>query len=316
MFCTRSTFTSSTSGGLSFVKIKWIRDVIRPIKVCINGIESHWEDVCKTEIIVPEWRKRLFFALLTPLGCQWSDLQGEPQQHNLPSIFYQNEDGNFCLCCCCHSLLLFHCCLHWCQSIVCVACPASVAHVTHGAMSRGCIFIVFFCKFFIACFVVVLDVLVAGDLRHKYSQSTWGFPLSGPSGYWLRLSCLHHGNWHPVDDDCCREMSIVVILTTSSWCLCCICWQGCLVASEVDCHCPSCQVRGTLVLWALWHFTMMASIASIAISNGFDCAHCYWWWHCCLLLLVVTVPSSDDYIVFTARIINSFITIQTEFSIY
>ncbi len=58
--------------------------------------------------------------------------------------FYQNEDGNFCLCCCRCSLFLFHCCLQWCQSIVCVACPASVAHVTHGASVTWLYFYCFF----------------------------------------------------------------------------------------------------------------------------------------------------------------------------
>jgi hypothetical protein len=57
---------------------------------------------------------------------------------------------------------------------------------------------------------------------------------------------------------------------------------------------------------------MMALIASIAISDGFDHAHRDWQWRCCLLLLVATVPSSDACDVFTARIFNSLITIQTE----
>jgi hypothetical protein len=35
------------------------------------------------------------------------------------------------------------------------------------------------------------------------------------------------------DNDCCLGMSIVVILTTSSPCLCRVCWQGRLVAPRI-----------------------------------------------------------------------------------
>ncbi len=99
----------------------------------------------KLEIIVQKWRKRLFlFTLLTQLGCWWSGLQREPQQHNLPSFFYQNEDGNLCFCCCCCSACLFCCCLGRHQSIVCVACPASVACVTRGASVTWLHFYCFF----------------------------------------------------------------------------------------------------------------------------------------------------------------------------
>jgi hypothetical protein len=44
--------------------------------------------------------------------------------------------------------------------------------MTRGASVTRLYFLLFLCKFFIACFVVVLDVLVAGDLRHEYAQST------------------------------------------------------------------------------------------------------------------------------------------------
>ncbi len=72
--------------------------------------------------------------------------------------------------------------------------------------------------------------------------------------------------------------------------------------SKANCHGSPCCIRGTLILWALWRFTMMALIVSIMISDGFNCAHCDWRWCHCLLLLVATVPSSDPCIVFTARI--------------
>jgi hypothetical protein len=60
---------------------------------------------------------------------------------------------------------------------------------------------------------------------------------------------------------------------------------------------------------------MMALIVSIAISDGFNHAHRDWRWRRCLLSLVVTVPSSDACGVFTAKIFNSLITIQTELSL-
>jgi hypothetical protein len=60
---------------------------------------------------------------------------------------------------------------------------------------------------------------------------------------------------------------------------------------------------------------MMALIVSIAISDGFDRAHRDWQWHHCLLLLGATVPSFDACIIFTARIFNNLITIQTELSL-
>ncbi len=145
----------------------------------------------KLEIVVQKWRKHLFlFALLTRLGCWWSGLQREPQQHNLPSIFYQNEDSNLCLRCCQSSACLFCCRLGWHQSIVCVACPASVAHVTRDASVTWLHFLLFLCKFFITCFIVVLDVLVAGDLRHECAQSAWGFLFRGPPGCCVRRACV------------------------------------------------------------------------------------------------------------------------------
>jgi ABC-type long-subunit fatty acid transport system fused permease/ATPase subunit len=52
--------------------------------------------------------------------------------------------------------------------------PSSSECCVHDAW-RKChmaVFFIVFCEFIIACFVVVLDVLVAGDLRHEYAQST------------------------------------------------------------------------------------------------------------------------------------------------
>jgi hypothetical protein len=188
----------------------------------------------KLEIVVQEWRKRLFlFALLTRLGCQWSDLQREPQQHNLPSIFYQNEDVNF-LSSVLSSQLMLVLLLLGMVSVDCVHCSSSECR-THDAWRKvtWLYVLLFFHKFFIACFVVVLNVHVAKDLRHEYAQFAWGFPFRGPPGSWLRSSCLHRGNWHSFDNDCHCGMSVVMILTMSSWRLCCVCWQGRLVASRL-----------------------------------------------------------------------------------
>jgi hypothetical protein len=209
--------------------------------------------------------------------------------HSLP-IFYQNEDGNFCLRCC-RSSLLFYCCSGRCQSIVCVNCPASVAHVT--ASVTWLYFLLFFGEFFIACFVVVLNVLVAGDLRHEYAQPTWGFPFRGPPGSWLRLSCLHCGNWCSFDNDCCCRKSIVVILTMSWWCLCCVCWRGRLVAPRliptallIALEARSSRERFSASQW--WHqscplWSVMALIVPIVIGNGVVAC-------CCLSRLCLVPP--------------------------
>ncbi len=99
-------------------------------------------------------------------------------------------------------------------------------------LSRGCFFIVLH-KFFILCFVVVLDVLVTGDLRHEYAQSAWGLLFRGPPDFCLRSSRFRRGDWRSFDNDCCHGMSIVVILTTSSRLTCRVCWQGRLVAPRL-----------------------------------------------------------------------------------
>jgi hypothetical protein len=61
---------------------------------------------------------------------------------------------------------------------------------------------------------------------------------------------------------------------------------------------------------------MLAPIASIVISDGFDHAHRNWQWRHWLLLLVTTVPSSNACVVFTARIFNGLLNIQTELSFH
>ncbi len=157
-------------------------------------------------------------------------------------------------------------------------------------VSHGCVFYCFLWVHY-CLFVVVLDVLVAGDLRYEYAQSTWGFLFRGPSpGSWLHLSCLHHGNWCSFDGDWCHVMSIVMILTMSSWCLCCVCWQGRLVAPRMiattllvaleellsqERFCPS--------QWRHWFHPLWWSLTvPIAVDDGFVA--------CCCLLRLCLVP--------------------------
>ncbi len=260
----------------------------------------------KLEIVVQKWRKHLsLFALLTQLGHWWSVLQREPQQHNLPSIFYQNEDGNLCFCCCRCSACLFCCRSGQRQSIVCIACSASVAHVMRGVSSPCLHFSLFLREFFIACFIVVLDVLVAGDLRHEYAQSAWGFLLRGLPGCCVCCACIA-----AIDAPLTMIVDVGWVLLWYS--------QRLHIASVVFvgkaalwlCHGFPCRIRRTLVLWTLLCFTMRALIASIAIRYGYNHVHHNWQWCHCLLLLVATVPSSDACVVFTARVFNSLITIQ------
>jgi hypothetical protein len=255
----------------------------------------------KLEIVVQKWRTHLFlFALLTWLGCRWSGLWREPQQHNLPSIFYQNEDDNLCLHYCHRSACLFCCCLWWCQSIVCVARPVSVARMTRGTSVTWLHFLLFLHEFFIACFIVVLNVLIVGDLRHEYAQSAWGFLFRGPPGCCVRHACIAvidapltmivGAGWVSLWYSRRSHDAFVAFVGKAALWLC---------------HGSLCRIRRTLVLWALWRFTMMALIASIAISDGFDCAHRNWRWRHCLLLLGTTVPSSNACVVFTGRILKS-----------
>jgi hypothetical protein len=82
--------------------------------------------------------------------------------------------------------------------------------------------------------------------------------------------------------------------------------------SEADRHGSPHHIRGALVLRALLRITMMALIASMVINDGLNRAHCDWQCRCYLLLLVATVPSSDAYVVFTAKIFYSLITVQME----
>ncbi len=146
-------------------------------------------------------------------------------------------------------------------------------------------FLLFLHEFFITCFVVVLNVLVTGDLRHEYAQSTWGFPFRGPPSCWLCSLRLRCRNWRSFDNDCCCGMNIVVILTMSSQRLCCICWGGCLVAPRQIATallialegCSSRERFGTSQWWRWLHpsWSVMASIMPITIGNGvIDC--------CCL----------------------------------
>jgi hypothetical protein len=54
---------------------------------------------------------------------------------------------------------------------ICIAHPESVVRMTHGASVTVAVFFYCFCEFFIACFVVDLNVINVGDLRHEFAQS-------------------------------------------------------------------------------------------------------------------------------------------------
>ena len=86
-------------------------------------------------------------------------------------FFYQNEDVNLCHHCCHCSVCLLWCRLGQRQWIMCVAHLASVAHMMHAAIVTWLLFFIVLHEFFILCFVVVLNVLITGDLRHEYAQS-------------------------------------------------------------------------------------------------------------------------------------------------
>jgi hypothetical protein len=189
-------------------------------------------------------------------------------------------------------------------SVDCVCCSSS-KWCAHDAWYKChmAVFFMFFCKFFIAYFVVVLNVLIAGDLRHEYAQSAWGFLFRGPPGYWLHSLRLHRGNWCSFDNDCCCRMNIVVILMMSSWRLYCVCRWGRLVAPRLIATAllvaleerSSCEHFGASQWWHQLGSlqSVMALIIPIVIGKL----------HCCLLLLVATVPSSNACIVFKARIL-------------
>ncbi len=176
-------------------------------------------------------------------------------------------------------------------------------------VSRGCIFYCFFASFLSRVFLLFL-MFLSWEMRHEYAQSSWGFLFRGPPGYCVCRTCV-------AAIDAPLTM-IVVAGWVSSWYSRCphnafVAFVG--KAALWLCRGSPCCVRRLLISWVLWRFTIMASIVSIAISDGFNCAHPDWQWHRCLLLLVATVPIYNTCNVFTARIFNSLITIQTELSL-
>ncbi len=270
----------------------------------------------KLEIFVQKWRKRLFlFALLTWLGRQWSVLWRKPQQHNLPLIFFIKMKMVIFVfvvvvaACACFVVArdgVSRSCALLVQRVLSMWCMAQV--------SRGCFFLLFYTS-------SLSRVLLLFSTFS--SREIWGMNMPNL----LEVSCLED------------LLIVVAFVALPSQQLTLLCWWL-LSWDEYPCDThdvlmtpllrslarPPCgskthrhgsprRIKRTLVLWALWHFTMMALIASIAIIDGIDWAHCNWQWRCCLLLLVATVPSSDTCIVFTARVFNSLITIKTELSL-
>ncbi len=99
----------------------------------------------KLEIIVQKWSKHLFlFALLTRLGCQWSGLRREPQQHNLPSIFIKMK----LVICVFVVVVAARACFVVTRDGVSQLCALLVQRVSCvwrvAQVSRGCIFYCFF----------------------------------------------------------------------------------------------------------------------------------------------------------------------------
>ncbi len=98
-------------------------------------------------------------------------------------FIYKNEDGNFCLCCCRRSLRLLCCHSGRHQSIVCVACPASIVRVTRGASVTWLFF----------CFLSHVLLLFLTFL----SREIWGMNmLNLPEVYCLEdlliVVCIRH----------------------------------------------------------------------------------------------------------------------------
>ncbi len=183
------------------------------------------------------------------------------------NFFYQNDYGNFCLCCCRCSLHLFCCHSGRCQSTICVACPVSVAHVKRGAIVT---WLYFFNVFASSLLCVLLLFLMFS------SWEIWGMNVPNlPEVSHLRTSWFLAAF---VALALQRLMLLVMMIVITGWVLL---WYSLMTpllrllvrlpcGSEADCYgFPRC-IRGMLILWALWRFTMMVSVASIAISDGFD----------------------------------------------
>ncbi len=252
----------------------------------------------KLEIVVQKWRKCLFlFAFLTQLSRWWSVLRRKPQQHNLPLIFFIKTKMVIFVfvivvaACACFVVI---------QDGVSRSCALLVQLVSRAwrmaQLSPGFLFYCFTRILYLMFFVVVLDVLVRGDLRHKYAQSAWGFLFIGPPDCCLRSSRFRRGNWCSFDDDCCRGMSIVMILMTSSRLLCHIRWWGCLVALRLIATAlliglagrSSCEHIGASQWWRRSRpsRSLMALIGPIAIGDGVVACCCLLW--LCLVLMLAS----------------------------
>ncbi len=192
-------------------------------------------------------------------------------------------------CCCFCRCLRLSCCLGTVSlsllvdlAALCILRVSRAWHVSHVSWWLRC----FYCLFLLIVFVNP-DACVVGDQGLDFARSAWGF-LS--RNVLLFVSTYRRcDDWRPCNDNCCREMSFVVILTTLSWRSCHLHWQGRLVASSrlspwppsLHSRCSPCEALASLV------------------ENGVDSAHRDWrWWCHRLSSLVVTVPSSDAYVAF------------------
>ncbi len=180
-------------------------------------------------------------------------------------------------------------------SVDCVRCLSSECRVRDvWCKCHVAVFSLFFLQVLHCVFCFDINVLITGDLRHEYAQSTWGFPFRRPPGYWLHSQCLRCGNWRSFDDDYRCGMSIIMILMTSSWRLYRVHWRGRLVAPSLIATAllialEECSSREHFVALQWWRWlrpprSVMTLIVPITISN--DVVAC-----CCLsrLCLVPTL---------------------------
>ena len=135
-------------------------------------------------------------------------------------------------CCCCHPCLSLFCCLGTVSLSLLVDSPALCVlrvsrawRVFHVSWRLRC-----FCCLFLLIVFVDPNARVVGDQELDFARSAQCFLLW--NGLLFVLTYRHCGDWHPCNNNCCREMSFVVILMTPSQCSCRVSWQGRPVASR------------------------------------------------------------------------------------
>jgi hypothetical protein len=130
-----------------------------------------------------------------------------------------------------------------------------------------CVFIVF-CEFFLVCFVVDLDILFAGDLRHQFSRSAWGFCLEDL----LVHACICRAWVMAID----ASLTVIVVV---GWVSLWYSWRP---------HNVLVVFVGKVALW-LWGWSPWLSLsllrsahlvsAFVHHNDCIDCIDCNLWWH-------------------------------------